>query len=104
MHRLERSMLEATSPTDGGGLERSDSQRRRSELYLRTELSPNQSLLSPPAETEYHSTDGATKVSKTGYHSNPLTEQMLYYGPEALDTRQENLDATVESLDMGLTP
>ena len=97
-------MLEATSPTDGGGLERSDSQRRRSELYLRTELSPNQSLLSPPVETENHPTQDVTNASKTGYHSNPLTEQMLYYGPEALDTRQENLDATVESLDMGLTP
>ena len=97
-------MLEATSPTDGGGLERSDSQRRRSELYLRTELSPNQSILSPPAETEYHPTQDVANASKTGYHSNPLTEQMLYYGPEALDTRQENLDATVESLDMGLTP
>ena len=93
MHCLERSMMEAASPTDGGGLERSNSHRRRSELHLHTDLSPNQSLLSPPAGTDCSSTYIDTSASKSGYHSNPLTEQMLYYGPEALDTRQENLES-----------
>ena len=102
MHCLERSMLEASSPTEGGGITRTGSQRRRSELQLHTDLSPNQSLLTPPSGEEYHAKHSSVDPSGSGYDSNPLTDQILYYGPEALDTRQEHLETTVESLDMGL--
>ena len=102
MHCLERSMLEASSPTDGSGITRTGSQSRRSELHLHTDGSHNQSLSSPPSGVDYHAKHHLADVSSSGYDSNPLTDQVLYYGPEALDTTQEHLEAAIEKLDMGL--
>ncbi len=90
-------MLESTD--QGAAARRGGPQHRRSELFMHSDLSPNLSLESPTQAGSPFTDD----TSGAGYYSNPLTSQMLYYGPEALDIRQEGLESAAYSFDTELS-
>ncbi len=82
------------SEAAGGGGGRGGAERRRSELHLNPEqLSPRQ----PPHE-EWPSQRDSYSPDSAGYQSNALISQVLYYGPEALDSRQEQLEARTRAI------